>query len=818
MFSDLRCLHPAPTSPLPSLPNFSSSLVPRKTSLGSMTQEVRSKNIYLHQEIAPVSFTVSSSTLSETNRSFLSIADDEDSGEELNEETDVNFNPRLHSSPQSSLVQSEDPAFARNLIDLTDTVRPTCSDLPITLVSSEESSNKDVLPNIPEAESDLILPVGSPEIPPAEFPPAPQNLPLHRLKGNTPNLNRIPSMISVAESELSPSIDPPVITVVPFPIPITGLNRSSHPNWPGRPRIIHFGQSGASESFDEESAHTDAMKQTIPSDNSFSLRTSSKPCSNSISSSVTMPPTSPSNAMSSQTQTRVDPCIPKEWDKPPRKSSLSQNLRSVASESTFKPAGKPHGQVVSPLSSPRLNRLNVEARFFENQENYSTSTSKSSMDSPVSESITASSPSHESIAMVSKLSFESSLSTPSIEPGDLLWNASPVASRNQPRRLASQEFRLSKLTVSKETKVENPKIKFWRRKKHTAEFPPMPSVAELNTHPPRPPSPFESTPFSTNTSVPVESGTQSSRSNPPSESTDINKPILLPSQSNYDPPYSNTNALKEVINHFKFVQLSPEEMLWLTKETISRYLIKNEGIIKDTLDSLHFTLTYRKQEQLAILREKKFESMCSAGSIFIHGFDKLHRLILYIYVIKLFSIKDRFCLLIWYLERLCELSARNFCVIVDYRECNGTKETSNLNDSKEFIANLCAHFPERLGALFVFQAPFKVRAFFKVVATGMSQLTRRKIHTSNSSLLEFIDSTMLLSSFGGSNTFEYSHSRYWSEFIRVISSRRRRRLTGWERLGRGIGISDVDCIEFGIDRARLDDDENSQPSAPTSLL
>ncbi|KAJ2844380.1 hypothetical protein IWW36_005213, partial [Coemansia brasiliensis] len=170
---------------------------------------------------------------------------------------------------------------------------------------------------------------------------------------------------------------------------------------------------------------------------------------------------------------------------------------------------------------------------------------------------------------------------------------------------------------------------------------------------------------------------------------------------------------------------------WLTDECIARYIRARKGVYEDTKKALRKTIEWRAATRPHALRPDVVEVENRTGKMYMNGFDKFSRPIIYMYNHRQ-NTKDADNQIRWVVYTL-ELCIRHMCpgvekVTLAIDATNwGFSSSVSVGTAKKFLDILSNHYPERLGRAVVFMPPKFFVAFYSLVSPFIDPVTKAKV-------------------------------------------------------------------------------------------
>ncbi|KAJ1727831.1 hypothetical protein LPJ61_004368, partial [Coemansia biformis] len=218
---------------------------------------------------------------------------------------------------------------------------------------------------------------------------------------------------------------------------------------------------------------------------------------------------------------------------------------------------------------------------------------------------------------------------------------------------------------------------------------------------------------------------------------------------------------------------------WLTDECLARYVRARKGVYEDTRKALRKTIEWRAATRPHALRPDVVEVENRTGKMYLNGFDKLSRPIIYMYNHRQ-NTKEPDNQIRWVIYTL-EMCIRHMrpgvekvTLAIDATSW-GFSNAVSIGTARKFLDVLSNHYPERLGRAVVFQPPRLFVAFFSLVSPFIDPVTKAKVAFVNPSdtapandssspwitIEDCFDRQVLERDCGGTSLFKYRHDVYW---------------------------------------------------------
>ncbi|KAI0525705.1 CRAL-TRIO domain-containing protein [Xylaria bambusicola] len=285
---------------------------------------------------------------------------------------------------------------------------------------------------------------------------------------------------------------------------------------------------------------------------------------------------------------------------------------------------------------------------------------------------------------------------------------------------------------------------------------------------------------------------------PPETSTPIANPSLTAEQqSKYDWLLERVKGWTEVPSTSgKAGALTDNEKIWLSKESLFRYLRATKWDRNEAEKRLLETLTWRRDYGVDDLTADYIGPENETGKQVIVGFDKQGRPCHYLNPGRQNTevTPRQVQHMVFMLERVIDLipaEQEKICLLIDFK--TGAKRTNTapgIGQGREVLHILQAHYPERLGRALIVNVPWVVWGFFKLITPFIDPLTKEKLKF-NEDMTQYVTPEQLAKDIkGGQLPFEYDHSVYWPALMKLSDQRRAERFQRWEAGGKLIGESE----------------------------
>ncbi|KAI3638019.1 hypothetical protein MIR68_003630 [Amoeboaphelidium protococcarum] len=225
-----------------------------------------------------------------------------------------------------------------------------------------------------------------------------------------------------------------------------------------------------------------------------------------------------------------------------------------------------------------------------------------------------------------------------------------------------------------------------------------------------------------------------------------------------------------------------------------RYLRANNWQVEDAYRCLVLTLQWRKHYRPHFIRPEQVYENASCGKVYLNGFDKEGRCILYLRN-HLESSNDHAMNirhLLFQTEKAIQLmdqagqGAEKLVLIFDFSKYSASNSVP-MHVAKHFLHLFATHYPERLGVMFACEAPWYFSMFYKLISPFIHPVTKSKIRFVQISqmekispdqestsiwanILNYVDKDTLEVEFRGDFDFKYDHQLYWKSLLDATCS------------------------------------------------
>ncbi|ELR05617.1 hypothetical protein VC83_07659 [Pseudogymnoascus destructans] len=239
-----------------------------------------------------------------------------------------------------------------------------------------------------------------------------------------------------------------------------------------------------------------------------------------------------------------------------------------------------------------------------------------------------------------------------------------------------------------------------------------------------------------------------------------------------------------------------EEIMWLTRDCILRYLRATKWQPAEAAKRLLSTLTWRREFGLLGLTPEHISPENKTGKQIILGFDEEARPCHYLNPGRQNTESSHRQVehLAYMLERVIDMMVpgqESICLLINFKSSKSRSNTSPpFAIAREVLNILQTHYPERLGRAALVNIPFVVNMFLKLIMPFVDPLTREKLHF-NEDLTKFVPKEQLWTDVGGAVEFEYDHEAYWPALNGLCKEKASERKARWEAAGKHYGESEL---------------------------
>lgn len=294
----------------------------------------------------------------------------------------------------------------------------------------------------------------------------------------------------------------------------------------------------------------------------------------------------------------------------------------------------------------------------------------------------------------------------------------------------------------------------------------------------------------------------------PSSRSSVPEPKVLDDtqQQKYDEVLVHFLQLQDLPVVEKSEERSPltdSEKCWLTKECFLRYLRASKWKVENCKKRIENTLVWRRTFGIdpdSTLTAELVAPENESGKQIILGFDNDSRPCLALKTGRQNTKPSHRQVqhLVYMLERVIDFMPSGqdqLALIIDFQPIEnisgGGSKLPPMKIGREVLNILQDHYPERLGRALLTNIPWIAWTFLKIIGPFIDPLTREKL-IYQEPLYRYVPKEQLEAMFGGDVDLDYDHEKYWPTLARIAAERRADYWKQFERLGKEIGLSEVD--------------------------
>ncbi|CZT04141.1 related to PDR16 protein [Rhynchosporium agropyri] len=241
--------------------------------------------------------------------------------------------------------------------------------------------------------------------------------------------------------------------------------------------------------------------------------------------------------------------------------------------------------------------------------------------------------------------------------------------------------------------------------------------------------------------------------------------------------------------------VTEDEIMWLTKECLLRYLRATKWVTAEAAKRLLGTLTWRREYGVGELTGDYISPENETGKQIILGFDIQARPCLYLNPGRQNTEPSpkQVQHLVFMIERVINLMVpgQETMALLIHHKSSKTKSHAGpgLSQGKEVLSILQTHYPERLGRALIINIPWVVTVFYKLITPFIDPLTRQKL-VFNEDMRKHVPPQQLWNEFSGDLDFEYDHEAYWPALMKLCEEKHKEQHERWVKGGKHYGESE----------------------------
>lgn len=257
----------------------------------------------------------------------------------------------------------------------------------------------------------------------------------------------------------------------------------------------------------------------------------------------------------------------------------------------------------------------------------------------------------------------------------------------------------------------------------------------------------------------------------------------------FDPRAALTAAQLSALEQLrKKVQpdLNPEQNVWCSDMCYLRYLRARNWDLSKAEKMLRDTLKWREESGINTIRVSDVETQIQHGHLYTSTFDLLGRptMLLRVHTKRDPHTKEqKLQFMIYSMERAVEMmdESKGIEKMVWLVDCKGYNLQYNgeVKFGLELLNTLQNHFPERLGLVIIFDAPFMFKGFWNCVYPFVDANTKKKFlfldrgdKKTPEVLKQHFDLSKLERNYGGELDYEYNFKEYLTRELEAEAKRK----------------------------------------------
>lgn len=232
---------------------------------------------------------------------------------------------------------------------------------------------------------------------------------------------------------------------------------------------------------------------------------------------------------------------------------------------------------------------------------------------------------------------------------------------------------------------------------------------------------------------------------------------------------------KESAKLTKYGLIPKEFQSWCDDPCLCRFLRANGWKVTNSFNQLIETLAWRRDYKVDDISPHELEKQLSVGKMYMNGYDKGGRPIVYIKKrvenTETIDFELQTKQLVYTMEkaiRLMKPGNETWVWIIDLSEYS-MSNSAPMSVTKKLLHILATCYPERLYKCFLVDAPWIFSTLWKIVSPCLDPVTKAKIHWVEGSatagskkqkvFLEHIDADQLETTYGGTLEYKYDFEK-----------------------------------------------------------
>ncbi|RFU30093.1 hypothetical protein B7463_g6258, partial [Scytalidium lignicola] len=242
--------------------------------------------------------------------------------------------------------------------------------------------------------------------------------------------------------------------------------------------------------------------------------------------------------------------------------------------------------------------------------------------------------------------------------------------------------------------------------------------------------------------------------------------------------------------------ITENEIFWLTRECLLRYLRASKWRTNDAIKRLMDTLIWRREYGVENLTGEHISPENETGKQIILGYDNAGRPCHYLNPGRQNTDPSprQVQHMVFMLEQVLELAPpgqENLALLINFKTSKSRSNTApGISTGREVLHILQTHYPERMGRALIINVPWVVWGFFKLITPFIDPITKEKLHF-NEDMRKHVPPQQLWTEFLGDLEFEYDHDVYWPALLKLCAEKRAERRERWVKGGKQFGESEM---------------------------
>ncbi|KAL3423383.1 CRAL/TRIO domain-containing protein [Phlyctema vagabunda] len=270
-------------------------------------------------------------------------------------------------------------------------------------------------------------------------------------------------------------------------------------------------------------------------------------------------------------------------------------------------------------------------------------------------------------------------------------------------------------------------------------------------------------------------------------------------QSKYDALLEMAKGWKELTcptAKDKSGPLADDEIMWLSRECLLRYLRATKWVTADAAKRILGTMVWRREYGVDTFTADHLSPENETGKQVILGYDIGGRPCQYLNPGRQNTEPSprQVQHLVYMVERAVDTmlpTQETLALLVNFKSSKSRSNTApGIGQGREVLNILQTHYPERLGRALVINMPWVVSGFFKLIMPFIDPVTKDKLKF-NQDMRQHVPPEQLWTEYGGDLAFDYDHDVYWPALTSLCDERRAERRQRWIKAGKNYGESEA---------------------------